>query len=138
MTTTYKNKTLASLLSFLFGSLGAHRFYLYGKNDLYGWLHFVSLPFSILMAKLYFNLNSLFTFSPWIISLLISLVVTMTLGLKSDEKWDAQFNPQSDKNNQSSWPVVIIVVLSGSIAAMTLLFIIARTFDLMLTGGAYG
>ncbi|RYE78204.1 MAG: NINE protein, partial [Oxalobacteraceae bacterium] len=32
----HKNKTLATLLALLFGSIGLHRFYLYGRRDLWG------------------------------------------------------------------------------------------------------
>jgi hypothetical protein len=33
-----KNKTLAAWLTFLFGPLGFHRFYLFGLGDTLGWL----------------------------------------------------------------------------------------------------
>ncbi|MET5020072.1 TM2 domain-containing protein, partial [Burkholderia pseudomallei] len=38
----YRSKTLTALLAFLFGSLGAHRFYLYGWMDLAGWAHLLA------------------------------------------------------------------------------------------------
>jgi len=34
-----KNKTLATWITFLFGPLGFHRFYLFGWRDALGWLH---------------------------------------------------------------------------------------------------
>lgn len=33
----FRSKTLTAALAFLFGSLGAHRFYLYGFRDVWGW-----------------------------------------------------------------------------------------------------
>src|SRR5581483_5454292 len=35
----FRSKTFTALLAFLFGTLGAHRFYLYGWRDLFGWAH---------------------------------------------------------------------------------------------------
>jgi TM2 domain-containing membrane protein YozV len=32
---------MTAALAFFFGSLGAHRFYLYGMCDVYGWAHLV-------------------------------------------------------------------------------------------------
>ena len=138
MTNQHKNKTLCAFLGLTLGSLGAHRFYLYGKTDRFAWLHFASLPFSFMLTKLYFNLNGLVTYSPWLASLLISLLVTMVLGLRSDEKWDAQFNASSGQTSDTSWPIAFAIIGAGSLGAMTLLFIIARAFDLIYTGGAYG
>lgn len=135
---THKNKTISTILGFTLGSVGAHRFYLYGKKDTFAWLHFISLPFSFMLAHLYFNLNALVTYSPWMLSLLISLLVTMVLGLTPDEKWDAKFNPNSGKTSDTHWPIAFFIIGSGALGAMTLLFIIARAFDLYFTGGSYG
>ena len=37
----FRSKTLTAALAFFFGSIGAHRFYLYGMRDMYGWAHMV-------------------------------------------------------------------------------------------------
>ncbi len=134
----HKNKTLTVLICLLFGSLGAHRFYLYGKRDNFAWLHFMSLPISFLISKLYFNLNFFITFGPWMLSFLISILMCLVLGLKSDEHWDAQFNPHSGTKSVSSWPLAILLVFSVGLGAISLLFVMARGFDLLYTGGAYG
>lgn len=134
----HKNKTLTVLICLLFGSLGAHRFYLYGKRDNLAWLHFMSLPVSLLISKLYFNLNFFITFGPWMLSFLISILMCLVLGLKSDEHWDAQFNRHSGTQSASSWPLAILLVFSVGLGAISLLFVMARGFDLLYTGGAYG
>jgi hypothetical protein len=134
----HKNKALTVLICLLFGSLGAHRFYLYGKRDNFAWLHFMSLPISFLISKLYFNLNFFITFGPWMLSFLISILMCLVLGLKSDEHWDAQFNPHSGTKSASSWPLAILLVFSVGLGAISLLFVMARGFDLLYTGGAYG
>ena len=138
MTIQHKNKTLTAFLSFSLGSVGAHRFYLYGKNDAIAWLHFASLPLSILLSKLYFNLNEFITFAPWLLSLLVALLTTLILGLKSDEKWDAQFNASSEKKSDSSWFLALVLVFDVGAGAIVLIGMMARAFDLLYTGGAYG
>jgi TM2 domain-containing membrane protein YozV len=137
-TKNHKNKTLSVLICLLFGSLGAHRFYLHGKRDNIAWLHLISLPLSILLSKLYFNLNSFVTYAPWMLSFLISILMCLLLGLKSDEHWDAQFNQDSGQKSASSWPLAILLVFSVGLGAISLLFVMARGFDLLYTGGAYG
>ena len=138
MTQAHKNKTLTAFLSLSLGSLGAHRFYLYGKNDAIAWLHFSTLPLSLLLSKLYFNLNEFITFGPWLLSLLVALLMTLILGLKSDEKWDAEFNPNSGQKSDSSWLLAVILVFDLGAGAIALIGMMARAFDLLYTGGAYG
>lgn len=138
MTTKHKNKTIATLLAATLGSLGAHRFYLSGKRDQWAWLHLLSLPLSLLLTNLLFNLPLLVTMSPWVLSFLASLLTALVLGLKSDEKWDAQYNPDSIQQSESTWPLALILVLTVGIGAMALIFVLARSFDLLYTGGAYG
>ena len=138
MTTKYKNKTIATLLAATLGSLGVHRFYLFGKRDQLAWLHLTSLPIALLLANLLFNLPLLLTMSPWALSLLVGLFTALTLGLKSDDKWDAQYNPDSNQKSESTWPLALILVLTMAFGAFTLIFILARGFALLYTGGVDG
>ena len=138
MTIRHKNKTLVTFLSFPLGGLGAHRFYLYGKNDAIAWLHFASLPLSYFLSKLYFNLDPFITYLPFILSLLVAVISALVLGLSSDEKWDAQHNSNSGKQSDSSWLLALILVLDVGAGAIILIGMMARAFDLMYTGGAYG
>lgn len=138
MSIHHKNKTLATFLSFSLGSFGTHRFYLYGKNDAVAWLHFASLPLSYFLSKLYFNLNPFITYLPFMISLLVALIVALVLGLTPDEKWDAKLNPDSGKQSDSSWLLALILVLDLGAGAIILIGLMARAFDLLYTGGAYG
>lgn len=138
MTTKYKNKTIATLLAATLGSLGVHRFYLFGKRDQLAWLHLTSLPIALLLANLLFNLPLLLTMSPWALSLLVGLFTALTLGLKSDDKWDAQYNPDSNQKSESTWPLALILVLTMAFGAFTLIFVLARGFALLYTGGVDG
>jgi TM2 domain-containing membrane protein YozV len=138
MNKKHKSKAITSLIASVSGSIGLHRFYLAGRSDTWGWLHLISLPISILLAKLFFNLPLILTMSPFILSVLSALLEALVIGLMSDEKWDARHNPDSGRHSESTWPLAISLVLTAGIGAMMLIAILARTFDLLYTGGSYG
>ena len=116
MTKDHKNKTLAALLSTLFGGVGAHRFYLYGKKDVWAWVHILLFPLSVFAGFL----------------------EALVIGLTQDEKWDEKHNRESGRQSNSGWLLVILLVLTFGGGAIALIAAIARTFDLWFTGGAYG
>ncbi|MCU6435591.1 NINE protein [Undibacterium sp. Jales W-56] len=138
MKTTHKNKTLATLLAATLGSAGLHRFYLTGKQDIWGWLHFSTLPLSWLLGHFFFGLPLLVTAGPFILSFLIAMLEALVLGLTADEKWDLKYNAQSGQASESSWPLALILVLSLGVGAFALIATIARAFDLLYTGGSFG
>ena len=116
MTVPHKNKTLATFLAALLGSLGAHRFYLYGRRDRQAWLYVLFFP----------------------LSMFAGFIAALVIGLTPDEKWDAQHNPDSGRESDSGWTVILIVIATFGIGTGLLIAAIARTFDLLYTGGAYG
>ncbi|OWW19126.1 NINE protein [Noviherbaspirillum denitrificans] len=116
MTTVHKNKTLATFLAAIFGGLGFHRFYLYGKKDRWAWVHVLLFPLSIFAA----------------------FIEALMIGLTADEKWDETHNRDSGRKSDSGWLLVILLVLTFGGGAIAVIAAIARTFDLMFTGGAYG
>jgi hypothetical protein len=134
----HKNKTLATLLALVFGAIGLHRFYLFGKRDAWGWLHFATLPLSGLLMLGRPDAQPFFTAAPLVISALAGCLEALIIGLASDDKWDARHNPQSPRQSRSGWPLVFLLVLSLAVGAVGLIAAIARTFDLLFTGGAYG
>ncbi|MFC5473443.1 NINE protein [Paraherbaspirillum soli] len=139
MTPAHKNKTLATFLATVFGSLGLHRFYLRGMKDYWAWLHFATLPLSLLAYFLWRQDQQIaFLFAPLVISGLIACLESLVIGLTPDEKWDPQYNANSGKKSDSSWFIVLLVVLTLGVGAIGLIGAIARTFDLLFTGGAYG
>ncbi len=135
---THKNKTMATLLALLLGSVGVHRFYLHGITDRWGWLHAVSLPLSAMLLLSNPELPLLVNTLPLVISLLTAIIETFVLGLMPDEKWDARYNPASGITSDSRWPIALMMVVNLFCGATLLLAVLARGFDLMLTGGAYG
>lgn len=138
MNSTYKSKALTTVLALFLGSLGLHRFYLNGIKDSRGWLHAACLPASALLLVLHPEWPLLAYGAPMIVSLLVASLETFYIGLMADEKWDAKYNAESDLKTNSRWPIPLMMVLNLFYGATLLLTVIARAFDLMLTGGAYG
>lgn len=116
MTTSHKNKTLATFLAAIFGSLGFHRFYLYGKKDKWAWTHVLFFPFSVFAA----------------------FIEALVIGLTPDDKWDEAHNRGSGRQSDSGWPLALLLILTFGGGAIAVIAAIARTFDLLYTGGAYG
>ena len=134
----HKNKTVATFLALLLGFIGLHRFYLHGLKDRWGWLHAVSLPLTALLLLSNPELPLLINTVPLVISMLTASIETFVLGLMPDEKWDIRYNPASGVASDSGWPVALMMVVNLFCGATLLLTVLARGFDLMLTGGAYG
>ncbi len=138
MNSPHKNKTFAALSSFLLGMLGVHRFYLRGLGDRWGWLHAASLPATAAIMATDPNRPLLINAIPLVISMLVASIETFLIGLMPDEKWDATYNPDSGMKSDSRWFVAALMVANLFYGATLLLTVIARGFDLWLTGGAYG
>lgn len=112
----HKNKTFACFLAAVFGGIGAHRFYLYGKKDVRAWVHVALFPLSVFAG----------------------LIEALVIGLTPDDKWDVIYNPESAYKSESGWPLAVLLVLTFGGGAIAIIAAIARTFDLLFTGGAYG
>lgn len=139
MATSHKNKTLSTLFATLIGGLGAHRFYLYGKKDLWAWLS--ALTFALLVLTTIIQLPQ-FVFIVFLVLFMISffagLISALVIGLTPDEKWDRQHNAHSGRTSNSGWVVILLVVITFALGSTALIAAIARGFDLYLTGGAFG
>lgn len=137
MAVAHKNKTLAVLMALLLGGLGAHRFYLRGATDRLGLLHLCSLPLTgILYGAL--KVHPFYLLLPLLVSVIAGHIEALVLGLTSDEKWDASYNAGSGKPSRSNWLLPVLLVLTMMTGAVLLIGTIARLFDLLYTGGAYG
>jgi hypothetical protein len=138
MPTPHKNKTIATFLATFLGGLGLHRVYLYGWQDKWAWVHFVSLPVSVLLALAAPDQPLMFTGSPFVLSVLTGCIESLTIGITSDEAWDARFNRDSGRKSMSDWPLAVLLVLTVGTGATALIAAMARLADLFLTGGAFG
>ncbi|WP_296001852.1 NINE protein [Rugamonas sp.] len=138
MSQTHKNKTFTTLLAFLLGGVGAHRFYLRGAGDKWAWLHVASVPACAAVALAAPQADRFYQLLPLIVSVLLGCLQALVLGLMSDEKWDAAYNGGSGRQSDSTWPLALILVLTLAIGVGGTIAAMARLFDLMYTGGAYG
>ncbi len=134
------DKTLATFLASVFGGIGAHRFYIHGKRDFWGWVYAAGfLLYGCLVLTQYPEKsleNIAYAFFP--LSVYVAFIEALVIGLCADEKWDAKHNRHSGRVNQSRWPLVLILVLTLLIGYTALVTSIARTTDLLYTGGAFG
>ena len=138
MAVRHKNKTFASLLACLLGTLGAHRLYLGGMGDRWAWLHLVSVPLALLIATLAPGADWFYKILPLTLSALAGFLESLVLGLMSDEQWDARHNAGSSRLSASNWPLALLLVATLMLGTGTLIATMARLFDLLYTGGAYG
>ncbi|HEX7646453.1 MAG TPA: NINE protein [Noviherbaspirillum sp.] len=138
MPTSHKNKTLATLLAAVTGGIGLHRFYLFDKKDFWGWAHLATAPLTSLLIAFRPEAPMLFTGAPFVVSVLAGFLEALVIGLTPDDKWDARHNPASTHKSGSGWPLALVLVLTLGVGAVALIATIARTFDLLFTGGAYG
>ena len=137
MAVRHKNKTFATLLALLLGGFGVHRFYLKGPVDRLGLLHVCSLPVTgILWGAV--HPHPFYVLLPILLSYVVGFVEGLVIGLTPDEAWDAQHNQGSGKTSRSNWMLALLLVLTVGVGAIALIGMIARVFDLLYTGGAYG
>lgn len=130
----FRSKTLTAALAFLFGSLGAHRFYLYGFRDVFGWAHLLATIVGIRASSCSPQPSAARALGWWLavpgaISLLAAFLAALVYGLRPDEKWDAQFNAETGKHSKSGWTVIFVVIFSLLIGAFLLMTALALSFQ---------
>jgi hypothetical protein len=137
MVHSHKNKTVATLLAALLGGIGAHRFYLKGALDRIGLLHVCALP---IVGILYGAVrpHPFYVVLPLLASIIAGHIEALVLGLMPDEKWDARHNGASGRASRSNWVLPLVLVLTVIVGAIVMIGTIARLFDIIYTGGAYG
>jgi hypothetical protein len=134
----HKNKTLTTALALTLGTLGAHRFYLHGGVDRIGLLHISSLPIAALIFSNAHGIHPFYALLPLLVSAIAACIEALVIGLTPDDKWDARFNAGSPARSRSNWILAILLVTTLLVGATVLIGTIARLFDVLYTGGAYG
>lgn len=135
---SHKNKTAATFLALILGGLGAHRFYLRGAVDKVGLLHLASVPIAGLVLGLAPGADGFYKVLPIMLSYIVGFVEALVIGLLSDEKFDALYNAGSGRQSNARWPLAVILVTTMLLGTTAMIATIARLFDLLYTGGAYG
>jgi TM2 domain-containing membrane protein YozV len=138
MTASHKNKTIATLLALILGAIGAHRFYLRSGADRLGVLHLTSVPLCGMIYGLAPQAHWFFQALPLIVSAIVGFVEALVIGLTADEQFDARFNAGSGRKSESNWMLAVLLVITMLIGTVTMIATLARLFDLLYTGGAYG
>ncbi|MFX1761533.1 NINE protein [Paraburkholderia sp. A1RI-2L] len=132
----FRSKTLTAALAFLFGSLGAHRFYLYGRRDVWGWAHIagtlLGIPGVLLLVATQRESIPGWTLAViGAVSVLSAFLAAIVYGLRPDARWDAQFNAAfaGSRASRSGWAVIFVVIFSLLIGAFLLMTGLALTFQ---------
>lgn len=125
----YRSKTVATWLAFLLGATGAHRFYLHGWRDGWGWACWPGLLaglYGVLRFRQFGpdDLHASVCLPILGLLLAVTMLVAIVYGLEADEKWNARFNVGLEQH-ESGWPVVIGVILSLMVGAGVLMASIA-------------
>lgn len=132
-----KNKTLATWLTFLLGSFGLHRFYLFGFSDRLGWL----LPMPTLLGLHGVQrARELGLDDPlsWLLIPLLGFTVAgcavnaIVYGLMATQTWNTRFNPEHEANHASgntNWLTIGAIVLSLLIGSTVLISSIVFSFQ---------
>lgn len=125
----YKSKTLATWVALIGGSLGLHRFFLYGPRDALAWLH--PLPTVAGLAgvqrALVFGQDDPLS---WLLLPLLGLMLAqgalcaIVYGLLPDERWDARHNPGAPVH-ATGWGPVLGVIAALAMGATALMATIA-------------
>jgi hypothetical protein len=136
-----KNKTIAAWLAFIAGPLGLHRFYLYGKSDLLGWLLPIPTALGLYGVERVLE-HGVDDALSWVLIPLLGFTMAgcalaaIVYGLMSADKWNARFNPLrpgDDAAGQTHWltiGAVIAALLIGTTVLMsTIAFSIQRYFE---------
>lgn len=125
----YKSKTLATWVALLVGSLGLHRFYLYGFKDRLGWFYWVPTFLGLhgIQRVQDYGLDDHWS---WALIPLLGLMVAQAMlaailyGLTPDERWDARHNP-GQPVHATRWAPVLGVITALLIGAGVLMATIA-------------
>jgi hypothetical protein len=122
-----RSKTVATWLAVVAGSLGAHRFYLHGPSDGWGWLH--SAPtllglLGVLRMRTFGQDDRL----AWVLLPLLGIMLTIgmlsaiLIGLTSDEAWADRFGQPL---RPTRWGPIIGVIVALALGAAALLSTVA-------------
>lgn len=130
-----KNKTLAAWITFVFGPIGLHRFYLFGWTDTLGWLIPIPTALGIYGFERIqeFGLDDVLSW--WLLpifgfTLAATCLNAIVFGLMRPQQWNQRFNPGADPEHaagQTQWATIGAIVASLMVGTAA-----------MLSGLAYG
>lgn len=132
-----KQKWAAAWLAFFLGGFGAHRFYLHGLRDRWGWLH---VPFTVagivgVMRLRSLGLDDLTGW--WLVpvggaSVAAGMLGGIVYGLMADERFNARFNggrPLASAGWGSVLAVVACLLVGGGVTMASLAMTFQKYFE---------
>ena len=138
MSATHKNKTFATWTALLAGAAGVHRIYLRGPRDRLAIAHYAGVAGTLAMMVATPRANQFWQLMPLIVSAVAGFIEALVIGVMPDEKFDARYNGGSARKSDSGWMLALGLVATMLVGATVVIATMARLFDLLYTGGAYG
>ena len=122
----FRRKSLAALLAFLLGAVGAHRLYL-GQPR--WWL---PLAVTALMLPLLIGVRNWYqspAFFVVMVPVIAGFIEALVLALMPDERFDARFNGAGERRNNSGWDAVLVAIATLMIGATVVITAIVLLFQ---------
>ena len=130
------SKLIFCALGFFLPGTGFNCFYLQGFKSFWAWAQLIALlggiaGWGLLKAAHFHSAPGWILITFGFIAIEASWLTTIALGLRPDEKWDAQFNPGIEESNRtrSGWPVILTVIFSLVLGAGVMMTFLAISFE---------
>ncbi len=128
------SKLIFCSLGLFFPGTGLNCFYLLGLKSFWAWAQLLALLCGILGWSL-LKLEQFNSAPGWVlitlgfIAIEASWLTTIALGLRPDERWDAQFRSGEESKTQSGWLTILTVILSLVLGAGVMMTFFAIAFE---------
>lgn len=130
---TFRRKSIAALLAFLLGGLGAHRVYL-GQPR--WWLPpavtALALPL-LIGVRNWYQTPAFFVL---MVPVIAGFIEALVLALTPDEKFDARFNAACPRRNDSGWDAVLVAIATLMVGAIVTIAAIVLLIQTIFEGFA--
>ena len=123
---SFRRKSLAALLAFLLGAIGAHRIYL-GRPRWWLPLAVTALTLPLLIGvRNWYQTPAFFVLMVPVVS---GFIEALVLALMPDEKFDSRFNAATGRRNNSGWDAVLVAIATLMVGATVLMTAIVLLFQ---------
>jgi hypothetical protein len=118
-----RSKAVAAWLAVLLGAFGAHRFYLHGWRDRFGWLFPLPALAGLVGAVRMSNLGQDDLAAAWLAPLLglvltVAMASALLIALAPEEKWCRRYGLEHAASNWGTTLAAIAALLIGGTALM--------------------
>lgn len=124
-----KSKGIAAWLALLLGSIGAHRFYLYGFGDRWALAHVSPTLLALVGLRTVQNVDSpQLTWALPLFGLMVAIgcLSAILIGLTPDERWNERHNPGQTPLS-SRWAPILATVFALLVGGTALMASVAYT-----------